>query len=468
MKKTKVFLLICFGIIIAVLSGYFVLAFYYKDGFCLNTWINGVYCTGKTVEEVNAELLAKVEAPVIMITDRKGDTYSMDLSDMGYEADFVPALNQYMEEQKPLLWIDNVTFHQNHEIVPTFTYDEERLRATFEELAFVQNEKKRLTDYLLVRNWSDGYLLYDGLSDRLDEEKAFAALKEAVEAGNYHLDLTKTDSYYNIPLTEEQKKTKQLWEKVEAFQKCNLVYDMGDQEIAFDSLVMSDFIKTENGDVELDENGSLILDEKAIKEFIIKLAEEYDTYGKEREFKSTRGDVITVKGGTYGTQIDQKEEIIFLVENLLSDAYHTETKQIHVPSYKRTAMNRGKDDIGQTYIEVDMTEQKMYYYEEGNLMLETDVVTGNIGRHMGTPEGVNYVYNKQTNKILRGRDYASFVKFWMPVKGNYGIHDASWRKTFGGTIYQKNGSHGCINTPSDVMEELYEMVEIGTPVVMFY
>ena len=110
----------------------------------------------------------------------------------------------------------------------------------------------------------------------------------------------------------------------------------------------------------------------------------------------------------------------------------------------------------------------MYYYVQGNLQIETPVVTGNTSRKMGTPTGVNYVYLKQKNRILRGPNYASHVDFWMPVKGNIGIHDAAWRSNYGGTIYQTNGSHGCINTPRAAMEQLYDMVEVGTPVVMFY
>lgn len=468
MKKTKLFLLICSGMIFIMLSGYLALAYYYKDGFCLNTWINGVYCTGKTVEEVNEELLAKTEAPIIMITDKKGECYSIDMSEMGYKADYQAALYQYMEEQNPLLWIDNLTFHRSHEIVPEFSYDKEQLRRAFEALDFVCKERERLVDYLLVRNWKDGYLLYDGLSSRLDEDKAYAALTEALVAGKSQLDLAETDSYYDIPLTVVQKETKLLWEKVESFQTCNLIYDIEGEQVPFDSLLMSDFIKTENGEILLDKDGNLILDDMAIQEFVENLANEYDTYGKDWEFQSTRGDVITIKGGNYGTQINQKEEVKFLKENLLAEEYHTEGKVFHNPSYKRESLYYSKNSVGTTYIEVDMTEQKMYYYEDGNLLLQTDVVTGNTGRRMGTPEGVNYVYNKQTNRILRGSNYASFVKYWMPVKGNYGIHDASWRNKFGGTIYQKNGSHGCINTPSDIMAELFEMVEIGTPVVMFY
>ena len=101
-------------------------------------------------------------------------------------------------------------------------------------------------------------------------------------------------------------------------------------------------------------------------------------------------------------------------------------------------------------------------------MFETDVVTGCIGKRMGTPEGIYSVYSMQRNRTLRGTGYASFVRYWMPVNGNIGIHDASWRNSFGGEIYKKNGSHGCINTPYEAMKKIFENVEVGIPVVMFY
>ena len=178
--------------------------------------------------------------------------------------------------------------------------------------------------------------------------------------------------------------------------------------------------------------------------------------------------MITIDGGTYGSKMDRKKETAYLLEHLLDPGVHTGTPQSHIPSYEREAFCYGKNDIGDTYIEVDMTEQKMYYYEKGGLKLETEIVTGKMRRRMGTPEGVNFVYNKQKNRVLRGPGYASPVKFWMPVKGGIGIHDAGWRKEFGGDIYQTAGSHGCINTPKDKMEELFDCVQIGTPVVMFY
>ncbi len=115
-----------------------------------------------------------------------------------------------------------------------------------------------------------------------------------------------------------------------------------------------------------------------------------------------------------------------------------------------------------------MTEQKLWFYQAGKVEIETPIVTGNMMRRRATPEGVYYVYAKQKNRILRGPGYASHVNYWMPVKGGVGIHDALWRDEFGGEIYKKDGSHGCINLPLEAAEKLYGMIEVGVPVVMYY
>ena len=114
---------------------------------------------------------------------------------------------------------------------------------------------------------------------------------------------------------------------------------------------------------------------------------------------------------------------------------------------------------------MDIGQQKMFYYRDGELYLETDVVTG---KNNATREEVCYVYGKQKNRVLRGPGYASPVKYWMPVSGGIGIHDSSWRSKYGGDIYIKNGSHGCINTPLEIVEQMYEVMEVGTPCILYY
>lgn len=467
-KTTKRLLLAVLLFLLLLLTGYFVLAFYYREGFSLNTWINGVYCTGKTVEEVNSELLLHTEAPNIVIVDREGTEYTISLKDADYRADYSNALELYRQEQNPYLWIDNVLFHSRRIMAPAVTVDVTALREAYDSLKFVQAEQHKSKDYSLTRDASGEYVFTDGLAGRIDLEKAFLALENIVESGQETLSLQDSSCYYDIAPDEDQKALRNLWKEIERYQNCDIVYCFGEVRHPVTAADCASFLLTENGLPVTDQTGNFVLDEEAVTAYVEQLAEEYDGYGRTRQFHSTRGDVITIEGGTYGSKLDQKKEVSYLMEHLLDAGVHTGTPQSHIPVYEREAFCYGKDDIGDTYIEVDMTEQKMYYYEKGELRLETDVVTGNMRRRMGTPEGVNFVYDKQKDRVLRGPGYASPVKFWVPVKGGIGIHDASWRKEFGGDIYQTAGSHGCINTPKDKMEELYNMVQIGTPVVMFY
>ncbi|MCR5746341.1 MAG: L,D-transpeptidase family protein [Lachnospiraceae bacterium] len=121
---------------------------------------------------------------------------------------------------------------------------------------------------------------------------------------------------------------------------------------------------------------------------------------------------------------------------------------------------------GQTYIDIDISDQKLVYYENGQSKLETAIVSGNARAHHNTPTGTYQIYGKQRNRTLRGANYEAFVKYWMPFVGNYGIHDANWRSSFGGSIYETDGSHGCVNLPRDAAATLYDMISVGTTVVI--
>ena len=139
------------------------------------------------------------------------------------------------------------------------------------------------------------------------------------------------------------------------------------------------------------------------------------------------------------------------------------------PVWIRKAADRGENgcDLGDTYVEISIPEQRLWAYDGGELVCETDVVTGNAANH-ATPRGEFYVMYLARNITLRGADYESFVHFWMPVtQSGVGLHDASWRSAFGGSIYTWNGSHGCVNMPYDAAKTLFETFSPGTPVVIY-
>lgn len=122
--------------------------------------------------------------------------------------------------------------------------------------------------------------------------------------------------------------------------------------------------------------------------------------------------------------------------------------------------------IPSTYVDVDLTNQQMNYYVNGEVVLSSAIVSGNVNNGNGTPTGVFYINAKVPGKYLVGPTWNVWVDRWMRFTGAVGLHDASWRSEFGGDIYKHNGSHGCVNLPSDVANSLYDMVSVGTMVVV--
>ena len=120
-----------------------------------------------------------------------------------------------------------------------------------------------------------------------------------------------------------------------------------------------------------------------------------------------------------------------------------------------------------TYIEISIVQQHMWFYENGKLVVDTDVVTGNDDGAHNTTTGSYAIQSHNQGVTLIGDDYATYVEYWMGFNGGIGIHDASWRSSFGGSIYQYNGSHGCVNTPFDKVQIIFNHTSVGTPVYVY-
>ena len=453
-------------LLVSLMGTYIGLAIYYHNAFAYGTWINDVYCTGRSIQEVNADLVQNFAYEGITVYDKDGNFYLITTEQINYQFDFVTALEIYQKRQNPWMWIESLKQGDSAKLTPVVSYDRQALEAVLDKIPFLSAESGRSDEEheVSIVKTNHGYELLNERMNVLQVDEAKTLIIKAIEESESEIYLEDEGCYQDLPLTAQMQETLEIWDKVESFQQCDIVYVMGNEKVTVDSSVVCDWIEiTEDGSFATDEDGNLKIRENAIEEFIDALADEYDTVGISRQFRATRGTIVTVEGGIYGNKIDRDAEVEYLTA-----AFNEKRQEVHEPVYAQKAWGQGRNDIGNTYIEVDMGEQMMYYYVDGVQQIATPIVTGNTSRKMGTPSGVNYVYLKQTDRILRGEGYASHVDFWMPVKGNIGIHDASWRSKYGGTIYQTNGSHGCINTPRDVMVQLYESAEVGTPVVMFY
>ncbi len=209
-----------------LLTGYFILAFYYREGFSVNTWINGVYCTGKTVEEVNSELCC-VQRSEYCHRGQRGTEYTISLAEADYQADYSNVLEHYRQEQNPFLWVDNVLFHSRRELSPV-TVDVDGLRRAYDSLEFVRAEQQKNKDYSLARDSSGEYVFTDGLAGRIDLRRLLA-LENTVENGQETLNLSDSGCYYDITPNENQKTLRNLWKEIERYQRCDIVYCFGQE-----------------------------------------------------------------------------------------------------------------------------------------------------------------------------------------------------------------------------------------------
>ena len=258
-------------------------------------------------------------------------------------------------------------------------------------------------------------------------------------------------------------------EAVNEYAGAGITYTFGEKTEEYDLLALADLMDIEDGKAELS-------DEK-IEAFVEDLASRYNTRYLERKFESTLAGEITIpaKYNDYGYTIIQEDEAGQLREDIESrrhvirEPVYLEKNSWGNPYYLR---RNGEDDLDGTYIEVDLTAQHVWYYKDGEVYTETDCVSGDVTEDHGTRTGCFPLAYKESPSVLTGGEgddeYEEKVEYWMPFFEGQGLHDASWRYYFGGNIYRGNGSHGCVNLPTSKAGEIYEAVETGTAIIIFY
>ncbi len=467
-KKKVVCICSVFAILLAIYLG---TAFYFRNRFLPNTWIGDVYCTGRSMQAVAYDLKEKIVIPDIRISwsDEGYEDSFIKPEDISYSYNLTSSVMNAVESQNIFSWPSCLFTKQTLQLEPAIDFNADLLRSRFSQLERVRAEVAQAPEVDIRFDNETGYYVYDNHSGRLDIDKALQSLSDELSSGKLSLTLDET-YYYDAPYTADENARLGEWDELSSFLNTDLVYDMGAEKIAFDSSVMSFLIEAErNHDPIKDEEGSYIIDDEAVSEWIDDLCEAYNTYGLDREFLSSTGKTVIIPAtySNYGTELNHDAELRFLRNYLHSEEPWDGEADEHIPSYNVEATVRGLNDIGDTFVEVDLFDQYLYYYKNGELILETDIVSGDIPKGWTTPRGVFYINGKYTDQYLYGKDYIDFVSYWMPYFRGYGLHDSDWRDEWGGDIYTYDGSHGCINMDKESARTIFENIEIGTPVVVY-
>lgn len=444
-------------LIIFLVAGYFIAVRYYSKRYFMNTTINGIDCSNKTIEET-ITLLRRESDNYVLTIKQRGDVEEQIIgSDIDFTISFGNQLEDLMDSQSPYKWMTGFSKKINYEFSSMLSYDEKKLSAKMDELdcfnpaIAIEPVNAHLSDYT-----EEGYTIVEEVQGtKLKKKLAQRYIKEAISNFDETVDLEKAGCYVKPTVTSEDTVLQSLRDTMNLYTSTVLTYHFGDVTEVLDGSLIHTWLS-------VDENDQVVLDESKVKEYVDYIGKNYNSFGRKRKFKTSYNKTVTVVGGDYGWWLNRVAE-----KNEIIQAIYAGTQSVKQPNYYQTAQQYGSDDIGNTYVEINLTAQHLYYYKDGELIVESDFVSGNVSKNHATPVGTYGITYKERDATLVGEDYETPVKYWMPFNGSIGLHDANWRNEFGKDIYLKKGSHGCVNLPPKVAKKIYENISKGTAVVCY-
>ena len=463
-KKSKKVLGAVLGVGAAViLVGYAGVGFYYQDKFYPGTSINGVDCGGKDIAYVRELLKNSAETYSLTISERGGQTESIDgkTIQLSYKDD--NEAQEVKKQQNSWLWPIQIFGEKDYTVNAESSYNEESLNQAVSALTCMQDANMTPAQDAKVEDNGTSYVIVPEVEGTtLDKEKTLAAVKEAVDQRQTELSLENAGCYVQPAVRQDDESLKKDAEQLNKFTslQASLDFGTGTENVTRDQL--KSWLK--KGD-----DGKYYFDTETVKQTVIAWSEKYNTIGQPRDFVTSEGATVHLTQGDYGWRLWQDKTTESLV-NMLKAGQSGPVE----PTWLYSGEKHGGNDIDGTYVEISISEQRMWFYKNGTLLVDTPVVTGNPNKGNGTPSGgVWRLKDKASPSTLVGRnpdgsiEYETPVNYWMPFNGGVGIHDLTSRTSFGGDIYLYNGSHGCINTPLENARTIYENIEVNTPVVVY-
>ena len=447
---------ICILTALAVI--YIGFAVFFRSHFCFGTTIDGIPAGGYGAAQVEKQIRAEIENYSLQLLGREGVSETIDGGSIDLAPVFQGEVEEMLKQQNSFAWIVTLFTKQELELERVVSYDEEKLNETLQGLSLAQEENQRAPSDAACSEYIEGTgyeLVPADFGTTVDMDALAGAVTEAILTLDEEVDLEEAGCYVEPKVLDDDETLLSLIDEMNRYVGTTITYDFGEDREVLDGETIHTWL-SDGG------NGNVAVDEEAVLDFVKSLAREYNTAYTPKEFLTSYGKTITISGGFYGWRIDNAGE----VEQILSDlAEGGEVER--EPVWLQTANSHGEHDYGDSYVEINLTAQHLFLYKDGQLVTESDFVSGNVSKGHDTPTGAFGLTYKTQNAILRGEDYETPVNYWMPFNGDVGMHDATWRSSFGGNIYKTNGSHGCINLPLSVAKKIYETIDAGYAVLVY-
>ena len=460
LSVTQLTLLLVVESLLLVLTAVYVgIGIYFTSHFFFHTTLNGMDVSRMSAEEVLQMEEEEIASYVLTIECRDGSVYTISAEDFSLQELWNDAIANLVKQQNAFAWVTSLTNDTEYSLEGTIVYDADELEECLSELDFMKEENQvaavdasiseynALTGYTVVPSEDGTQINEDVLYEVLDA--AFLALNDTVN-------LVESGCYIEPNITEDDETLNATVAALNAYTSTTINYEIGELSQVLDGDTIKDWLVVAD-------DGSVSVDTASVSTFVSELSSTYNTCYSSKALATSYSETVTITNIHYGWKVDEDAEYAQILEEL--EAGETVTRDLN---YSMTANSHTGNDYGNSYVEINLTAQHVFVYKDGALVIDTDCVSGlSSSSDRITPTGAFTLTYKQKDATLTGSNYSSHVDYWMPFYGNYGMHDASWRSSFGGTIYKTNGSHGCVNLPVSAAATIYETIDKGWPVLIY-
>lgn len=441
--------------------GYYVYqAQQYNHVFFPNTVINGMDVSKKTVDQVKEMIASGIQGYSLVLKERGGDTEEIFGAEIDLKSEFDGSLENYLAAQEPMTWFSHRSKKTEYEIPTMIAYDKTKLSEKIDGLVCLREDYAKAPVDAYMSEYQPGIgfsIIPEEQGNLLKKDVLTEGVVHAIDNLSKELDLEELDAYEKPEITSDHEELKALADKLNRYVNMTVTYQFGDSRETLGGDVISQWISVGA------DGTTVLLDRDQVAAYVKGLASKYDTAYKSKTLNTSYGKTVTISKGFYGWKINQGEET-----SQLYDIIQSGESQTREPVYSQKANSHGANDYGNTYVEINLTAQHLFFYKDGKLVIESDFVSGNHAKGYDTPSGAYPLTYKQKDATLKGENYRTPVSYWMPFNGNIGMHDAKWRSSFGGQIYMTNGSHGCVNLPPAVAKVIFQNISTGDPVLCYH
>ena len=456
-NRKKLFVILG-SVVGAVLVIYVGLSIFFMSHFYFNATLNGKNVSGYSADKVFDNWEDEIGNYSLKIVESDGTESELMGSDIDMVLQWDDTIARMISKQNGFAWPAKLFNPDQNTSEAIVTFDEDKLDSALDGFPFMDKSKQidpvdaTVSDY----DKKDGYTLVESVPGTAIDKPV---LKENIEKALYGLadtyQITEGNGYLAPKIANDDEKLLAAIDTMNKYAGSEIDYEIGSEKETLDINTFADWLS-------VNDNEKAEIDEEKVADYVAELGTKYNTYGKSKQLATSYGTTITMSNCHYGWKIDVETEAAAIIDDIKGGEKVTRDL-----NYKYTAASHTGNDYGNSYVEINLTAQHLYLYKNGSLVIDSEFVSGNPSKGNATHTGVFGVTYTEKNATLKGQNYATPVSFWMPFNGNEGMHDATWRSSFGGSIYKRNGSHGCVNLPYSVAQTIFENVSAGFPVFVY-